>query len=252
MNGAPTVLVLGGTAEAAALARRLAGHGGLRIVSSLAGRTGSPRLPPGEVRIGGFGGPDGLTGYLRRETVRAVVDATHPFAMRMGWNAAQACATAGVPLLRLERPAWVAGPRDCWVEVEGWDEASRLLRTDARRVFLAVGRQELAPFAALDGLWFLLRFAEEAPPHPAPPAYELVADRGPFTLEGERALLRRHRIDTVVCRNSGGEAARAKLDAAAELGLPVLMRRRPERPPLPRAASAEEAAAWVLGHFGSA
>lgn len=247
-----TVLILGGTAEAAALARRLVdGGGGTRIVSSLAGRTASPRLPPGEVRTGGFGGAAGLAEYLRREDIRAVVDATHPFAARMGWNAAAACAGLGVPLLRLDRPAWVPGPRDDWTSVESWDEAAARLRHASRRVFLAVGRQELAPFAGLDGLWFLLRFAEEAPPDPAPAAHALVADRGPFTVEGERALLRHHRIDTVVCRNSGGEAARAKLEAAAELGLEVLMLRRPERPSLPRAGTAGEAAAWVRARLVS-
>lgn len=240
------VLILGGTAEAAALAGRLAdGLGGMRVISSLAGRTAAPRLPPGEVRVGGFGGRAGLARYLLGENVRAVVDATHPFAVRMGWNAAAACAETGVPLLRLDRPAWTPGPRDRWTGVESWDDAAARLRHGSRRVFLAVGRQELAPFAGLDGLWFLLRFAEEVPPDPAPAAYALVADRGPFTPEGELALLRGRRIDTVVCRNSGGEAARAKLDAAAELGIGVLMLRRPDRPPLPRAGTAGEAAAWV-------
>lgn len=240
-----SLLILGGTAEAADLAAILAGTEGLRVVSSLAGRTASPRLPPGECRIGGFGGEGGLADYLRRETITMVVDATHPFASRMGWNAARACAALGLPLLRLQRPAWVAGPKDRWTEVESWDEAIPILRRMSKRVFLAVGRQELEAFAGLDGLWFLLRFAEEAPPHPAPARFALVADRGPFTPAGERALLLAHHIDAIVCRNSGGAAAYAKLAAAAELDLPVIMRRRPLRPEEPRAESAEEAVAWV-------
>ncbi|EME71344.1 precorrin-6x reductase [Paramagnetospirillum caucaseum] len=240
-----SVLILGGTAEAAELARILAGDHGLRVISSLAGRTAMPRRPPGESRVGGFGGEGGLMDYLRAEAIRLVVDATHPFASRMGWNAARACAALGLPLLRLDRPAWVAGPQDRWTEVENWDEAAAHLRRTSRRAFLAAGRQELAAFVGLDGLWFLLRFAEETPPVPAPARFILIADRGPFVLAGERALLQEHAIDTIVCRNSGGTAARAKLDAAAELGLPVLMHCRPSRPEGPCAGSAQEAAAWV-------
>ncbi|ARJ65247.1 cobalt-precorrin-6A reductase [Magnetospirillum sp. ME-1] len=245
------LLILGGTAEAADLAGILDGIQGLRVVSSLAGRTASPRLPPGECRIGGFGGESGLADYLRREAVTMVVDATHPFARRMGWTAAHACAALGLPWLRLQRPAWVAGPTDRWTEVDDWNEAVPILRRLSRRAFLALGRQELEPFAGLDDLWFLLRFAEEAPPRPAPARFALVADRGPFTPAGERALLLAHGIDTIVCRNSGGAAARAKLAAAAELGLPVIMRRRPPRPAGPSVQSAQEAAAWVRAQFSA-
>ncbi|CUW40515.1 Precorrin-6A reductase [Magnetospirillum sp. XM-1] len=240
-----SLLILGGTAEAADLARVLAGTRGLRVVSSLAGRTATPRLPPGECRVGGFGGESGLADYLRREAVTMVVDATHPFADRMGWNAARACAGLGLPLLRLQRPAWVAGPKDRWTEVESWDEAIPILRRMSRRVFLAVGRQELDAFAGLDDRWFLLRFAEEAAPNPAPARFALVADRGPFTPEGERDLLLAHDIGAIVCRNSGGTAAHAKLAAAAQLNLPVIMRRRPPRPEGLSVGSAEEAARWV-------
>ncbi len=151
----------------------------------------------------------------------------------------------GIPLLRLDRPAWIASPKDRWTEVDHWHEAATHLRQSSNRVFLAVGRQELDSFTGLDNLWFLLRFAEKAPPVPPPAQFTLIADRGPFTVTDERALLTRHRIDTIVCRNSGGDSARAKLNAAAELGLPVIMRRRPPRPELPRASSAEEAAMWV-------
>lgn len=244
---AGTILILGGTAEAAALAGMLSHDPGLRVISSLAGRTAAPRLPPGESRIGGFGGESGLMDYLRREAVTAVVDATHPFAGRMGWNAARACAPLGLPLLRLDRPAWVAGPSDRWTPVATWDEAIDLIRHASKRVFLAVGRQELAAFAGLDTLWFLLRFAEDATPEPPPAHFTMIADRGPFTLEGERALLQAHGIDIIVCRNSGGTAARAKLEAASALGLPVIMLERPLRPETLCVNSAEDAATWVGG-----
>jgi precorrin-6A/cobalt-precorrin-6A reductase len=241
-----TILILGGTTESAALADILTKRTNRRVISSLAGRTAEPRLPRGEVRSGGFGGAAGLAGYLERESISLVVDATHPFASRMGGNAARACAMKGIPLLRLDRPAWIKGPRDRWIEVDDWEEATIHIRRSARRVFLAVGRQELESFAGLDSLWFLLRFAEKAPPLPPPSDFTLIADRGPFTVAGECALLAQYRIDTIVCRNSGGDSAKAKLDAAAELGLSVIIRRRPTRPDLPRVGSAEEAADWIV------
>lgn len=139
----PPVLILGGTTEAYALADALVAEGG-RVISSLAGRTTSPRQPAGEWRVGGFGGPAGLEAYLRAEGIGAVIDATHPFARRMGWNAAAACQAAGVPLLRLDRPAWTPGPGDRWDQVDDWDEAVRRLdEGGAQRVLLALGRQEL-------------------------------------------------------------------------------------------------------------
>jgi precorrin-6A/cobalt-precorrin-6A reductase len=242
----PTVLILGGTSEGRELARALADKPGLCVVSSLAGRTQSPRMPPGEVRIGGFGGANGLADYLRARRIAIVIDATHPFAATIGDNARRACRAAGVPLLRLERPAWRAGAGDRWTEVADWDEAARIVGATARRVLLALGRRELAPFAALDHVWFLVRSVE--PPQPMPPfrQVELVLDRGPFALDGERMLLAGHGIDTIVCRNSGGRSADAKLVAARELGLRVVMRRRPARPAdLPTAATVDEAVAWV-------
>ncbi|MFE8034988.1 cobalt-precorrin-6A reductase [Thiohalocapsa marina] len=240
------ILILGGTTEAYRLAEALALRAGLRGVTSLAGRTSQPRLPAGESRIGGFGGSAGLRAYLREQGIQGVVDATHPFAATMGWNAQRGCAAAGVPLLRLERPPWVAAPEDRWESVADWEQAVAALRCGgARRVFLAVGRQDLGPFAALDDTWFLVRAV--TPPDPMPPlhACRLLLARGPFDLEGERALLRHHRIDALVCKNSGGDATQAKLVAARELGVRVIMRRRPERPVLPAASSVEAAVAWV-------
>lgn len=239
------VLILGGSTEASDLARRLAGRKGLRIVTSLAGRTAAPLAPPGETRIGGFGGPDGLATYLEREKIAAVVDATHPFAARMGAHAAEACARLGVPLLRLERPSWTAAPSEHHIVVQDWPEALIVLgRLGARRVFAAVGRQDMAAFAGLKVDLLLLRAVDDHPP-PGLENARLIAARGPFAYEDEAALLRDHGIDALVCRDAGGTAGRAKLEAAAALGIPVIMARRPARPALPSAADAEQAEAWV-------
>ncbi|OAN46672.1 cobalt-precorrin-6A reductase [Paramagnetospirillum marisnigri] len=239
------ILILGGTAEANALAQRLAGRPGLAVVVSLAGRTRAPRLPPGEVRIGGFGGPQGLEAFLRENAITAVIDATHPFAARMGLNAFQACQACTVPLLRLERPAWVAQAGDRWHEVEDWDEAIAALRDSARRVLLAVGRQEVALFAILERIWFLIRSVEAPEPLPAFAQAEAMLARGPFSVADEAALLQDRAIDTVVCKNSGGDDA--KLVAARQLGLTVVMRRRPRRPETATVAGIEEALAWISG-----
>ena len=249
LNSPLPVLILGGTTEAYQLAERLHEDARLRVISSLAGRTAQPRQPAGEWRVGGFGGPDGLAAYLRAEGIAAVVDATHPFAARMGWNAAAACAVVDVPLLRLERPAWVAGPDDHWIEVDDWDMAVAALaergKAVPQRVLLALGRQELAPFAQLDEVHFLIRSVD--PPDPLPPFAhaEVLLARGPFSLADERELLRQQRIDTIVCKNSGGKATDAKLTAARELGITVVMRRRPQRPATPTAPDAVAAVKWI-------
>jgi precorrin-6A/cobalt-precorrin-6A reductase len=244
-SGRLNVLVLGGTSEGLDLARAVAGEPDIRVVSSLAGRTANPRLPPGEVRIGGFGGADGLAAFLLDHAIGVVIDATHPFAATMGRNAEAGCRQAGVPLLRLERPAWRPIPGDDWIEVDDWDEAAEFVGNKARRVLLAVGRREVGAFAAIDHVWFLVRSVEA--PNPMPPfrQAEIVLARGPFALNGERSLLAAHRIDTIVCRNSGGSAADAKLLAARELGIRVVMRCRPPRPDLPAVASVSEAIAWL-------
>jgi precorrin-6A/cobalt-precorrin-6A reductase len=240
-----TVLILGGTREAYALASVLAGRPDIRVISSLVGRTARPRLPQGEVRIGGFGGEDGLAAYLREHGVRAVIDATHPFAARIGWNAAAACGKVAVPLIRLERPAWRPVDGDDWIEIDDWHDAAAILDKRARRVLLALGRQELAPFSGLDDIWFLIRSVEA--PRPMPPfrRAEIILARGPFSVTDERNLLRSRRIDTIVCKNSGGQATDAKLAAARELGVRVVIRRRPTRPDLPIAISTDEALAWL-------
>lgn len=243
MTGA-RVLVLGGTAEGRRLATELAGDPRLAVVSSLAGRVRDPALPPGEVRIGGFGGVAGLARWLRAERIAAVVDATHPFAAGMTAHAAAATAATGVPLRVLRRPAWVAGAGDRWVPVGSLAAAAVALPALGARVFLTTGRGGLAPFAASD-LWFLLRSVDPPSP-PAPRRLEVVLDRGPFTVGSERTLLREHRVDVLVTRNSGGAMTGAKLDAARQAGLPVVMVDRPALPPgVTTVATVAAAASWV-------
>jgi precorrin-6A/cobalt-precorrin-6A reductase len=222
------ILVLGGTSEARELAGELHG-GGVRVVSSLAGRVSRPRLPPGEVRIGGFGGPAALGSWLVERRVAAVIDATHPFAQRISASAASACARRGVPLLRLERPGWSERPGDRWHWVGTLGQAAALVPRLGRRVLLTTGRQGLAEFAGVRDAWFLIRCVDP-PAGPLPPEHELLLDRGPYTLAAERALLDRHRIDLLVTKDSGGSHTVAKLDAARERGLPAIVVRRPARP----------------------
>ncbi|MFJ4521950.1 cobalt-precorrin-6A reductase [Streptomyces sp. NPDC088810] len=239
------VLILGGTTEARRLAELLDGTPGLRLTSSLAGRVAGPRALPGGTRVGGFGGVEGLTAWLREHTVGAVVDATHPFAGTISFHAAQAAAAARVPLLALRRPGWVPVPGDRWHEADSLEGAARALPALGRRVFLTTGRMGLAAFADLDDLWFLVR-SVDAPGPPLPSRTEVLLDRGPFTLDGERELLRRHRIDVVVTKDSGGAATAPKLTAAREAGLPVVVVRRPPVPEgVPVVSDPESAARWI-------
>jgi precorrin-6A/cobalt-precorrin-6A reductase len=241
----PRVLILGGTTEARALAGSLPG---LTVITSLAGRTSSPLLPAGEVRVGGFGGVDGLTDYLRAESIDVLVDATHPFAARISDNAGAAAATTGIPLIVVRRPGWTERPGDAWHRVPDLTEAAARLPQLGHRVFLTTGRQGIAAFAEVDA-WFLARSVEPPQP-PLPHRLETVLDRGPFTLDGERRLLAEHRIDVLVTKDSGGPDA--KLTAARERGIPVIM---VDRPPAPATAqtvaSVAEAAAWVTSHRSS-
>jgi precorrin-6A/cobalt-precorrin-6A reductase len=237
------ILVLGGTAEARELAAAL-DHDGVAVISSLAGRVSRPRLPAGEVRIGGFGGPDALAVWLAEHRVDAVVDATHPFAERISASAAYACPRAGVPLLRLQRDGWSERPGDRWHWVEDLDQAAASIVALGQRVLLTTGRQGLAAFAGVRDAWFLVRCVEPPEP-PLPPRHELLLDRGPFTLDGELALIDRHRIELVVCKDSGGPHTVAKLDAARERALPVLIVRRPARTDVASVASVADALVWA-------
>lgn len=250
MSGERHILILGGTTEARRLAALLDADPALRVTSSLAGRVAEPRLPAGQVRIGGFGGPEGLARWLREQHVDALIDATHPFADTISSNAAKAAAEVHVPLLAVRRPGWVAGPGDDWRSVDSLDAAARVLPSLGERVFLTTGRMGLGAFAHLEGMWFLAR-SVDAPLPPVPPRMEVLLARGPFTVEGERDLLRRHRVDVLVTKDSGAEATAAKLVAAREAGIPVVVVRRPPLPEgVPSAATVAEAAEWVRGGAG--
>ncbi len=243
------VLILGGTAEAAGLARALAGVAGIATITSLAGRTRSPAAVPGEVRVGGFGGPVALIDYLGRQDIGLVVDATHPFAAQISRHAAQACQAAGLPRLLLARPPWTAQAGDNWIPAADAEAAAAALSglgpDLGQRVFLAIGRQELAAFAELTELRFLVRLVEEPDEPPPLAAYRLVLGRGPFAVDREIELLRKHSIEVVVSKNSGGAGAGAKIAAARELKLPVVMIERPPAPASETAEDVEAARAWI-------
>lgn len=236
------ILILGGTGEARQLAEALTERE-VRVVSSLAGRVARPRLPVGEVRVGGFGGPEGLARYLLENRVEAVVDATHPFAERIGTNAAKAAEQTQTPLLRLARPGWQAGPQDDWHWADDLADAAQKLPDLGKRVFLTSGRQGLPAFAHLDDLWFLIRCVDPPEP-PLPRHHELILARGPYEVAAERELL--GRVDVLVTKDSGGAQTSAKLTAARELGKPVLLVRRPDRPGTETAETVPEAVEWVL------
>ncbi|MGY1848185.1 MULTISPECIES: cobalt-precorrin-6A reductase [unclassified Blastococcus] len=236
------VLVLGGTGEA----RRLAGalvDDGVDVVSSLAGRVAEPLLPVGAVRIGGFGGAAGLAAWLREAPTAAVVDATHPFAAGMTAAAAEATSVTGVPLLRLQRPGWTAGPGDEWHWVGSLQRAAAVV-TGYDSVFLTTGRQGLAAFADVPG--HCLVRSVDPPSPPLPRRSTVVLARGPFTVADEIALMRAHAVEVVVTKDSGGGMTAAKLTAARELGVPVVLVRRPPLPPGVAVADTVEAAReWV-------
>ena len=243
------ILVLGGTAEAREFADALHGAG-VAVVSSLAGRVSNPRLPRGGVRVGAFGGPATFAGWLREHRVTAVVDATHPFAERISESAAQACPAAGVPLLRLERPGWVQRPGDHWRRVHDLADAAAAIPSLGRRVLLTTGRQGLAAFAGVTEAWFLIRCVEPPDP-PLPSGHELLLHRGPYTLAGELELIDRYAIDLIVTKDSGGAMTEAKLDAARERSLPVIVIERPARPDVEAVGTVAEALAWTRAHWGA-
>lgn len=245
---APTVLILGGTGEARALARLLVEKRHWRVISSLAGRVTAPALPVGEVRIGGFGGPEALTTWLRAERVAAVVDATHPFAARISASAAVAAPAARVPLLMLRRPAWTAGPDDRWQRVPDMRAAAAALSSTEGPVLLTTGRGGLGAFAQLPHR-FVIRTVDPPQP-PLPPDRVLVLDRGPFNLEGERYLMTTHGIRTLVTKDSGGSMTVAKLEAARALGVDVVMVDRPPvDPAVPTVADPADVLPWLAGHL---
>jgi precorrin-6A/cobalt-precorrin-6A reductase len=240
------VLILGGTTEAYALATALVTQTRWHVITSLAGRTHNPRKPDGELRIGGFGGVAGLVQWLAEQQITAVIDATHPFAKTMGWHVEAACRHQNIPLLRLERPPWQPEPTDRWQMVATWSEAVACLEhSRAQRIFLALGRQELEPFTLCATKWFLIRCVTPPQPMPAFQQAHLHLARGPFSVEEERTLLMTWHIDCIVCKNSGGEATIAKLIAARERGLSVIMRSRPARPAVTTVTQVSAAVSWL-------
>jgi len=227
-NTDPThrVLILGGTGEASQLATHLSGRSDLTVISSLAGRVSQPAMLAGSVRVGGFGGVPGLIEYLATQRIDVVIDATHPYAAKITRNAELACQQAKVPLIAFERPAWLPLPGDRWLQVPDVASAGPLVDHPANRVLLSVGRQELAAFSGCANAWFLVR-AIDQPTVPLPLNSRVILSRGPFSLNEERMLLRREAITHIVSKNSGGTATYAKIEAARELGIEVVMVDRP-------------------------
>ncbi len=240
------VLILGGTGNAAELAAKVATIQGLEAITSLAGRTREPSVPLGDLRVGGFGGVAGLASYLRVMQIDLLIDATHPFATQISFNAADAASEVGVPRLMLIRPPWQKESSDRWIEVDSVEAAAASVANQAQRVFLTVGRQELAAFAHLEKIWFLMRMIDPPTDDALVPPGMVLCDRGPFTFNNERQILIHNKIDTIVSKNSGGDATKAKIIAARELGVKVVMVNRPAIPPGEQVTDVDGALAWLF------
>jgi precorrin-6A/cobalt-precorrin-6A reductase len=220
------------------------------VISALAGSTLSPRKPIGDVRIGGFGGVDGLAAYLRDEHIDLLVDATHPFAAQISRHAAAAADYAGIPRLVLVRPQWQQVAGDRWIEVESLEHAVEAIPADVRRVFLTVGARGLPPFSMREDIWFLVRLVDKPDQAIPLPNHQLILGRGPFSESDERGLFAKHRIDCLVTRASGGDATVGKLAAARALSLPVVMVDRPPPPPGPAVDSLPATLTWIEETLG--
>jgi precorrin-6A/cobalt-precorrin-6A reductase len=239
------VLILGGTSEARQLAGHLADRTNLKVTLSLAGRTAHPAEQPVPVRLGGFGGVEGLAGYLARERVDVLIDATHPYADTMAAHAAEASARAKVPILALKRPAWTMTDGDRWIEVDGVAAAAATLGETPRRVFLTIGRNEVSAFEAAPQHFYLIRSVDPIEPPLALPQAHTILARGPFSEDDERALMTQHHTEFVVAKNSGGSATYAKIAAARSLGVTVVMLKRPALPDATTVGTVPDALAWL-------
>jgi precorrin-6A/cobalt-precorrin-6A reductase len=242
------VVILGGTSEGRQLAEQLASDPRYAVVLSFAGRTRSLQLPRAPYRVGGFGGIAGLVEYLRVEDCQALIDATHPFAAQMSLHAVRAAELSGVPLLRVECPAWRRVEGDCWREVADMAQAVSALGPRPQRVFSSVGRLEVAAFGAAPQHHYLIRAVDEFLPEL--PSFRVLAARGPFEVEGERALFERERVEVIVSKNAGTPATYAKIAAARLLALPVILIARPALAPAPTVDSYERALDWLHGLHG--
>ncbi len=243
------VLLLGGTSDASALAQALC-RAGVPAIFSYAGATRAPLAQPLPTRCGGFGGVQGLVDFLRAQAITQVVDATHPFAAQMSRNACAACAMAGVPLLALERAPWQPQPGDRWLQVPDMAAAAAALPPSPRRVFLAVGRKQLAAFAVQPQHHYLLRLVDAPAPGSLPLAQATArVARGPFSFADDLALLQAEGIEWLVSKNAGGEATRGKIDAARALGLPVVLVQRPALPERACASRVAQVLHWL--HHGA-
>ncbi|ELS33158.1 MULTISPECIES: cobalt-precorrin-6A reductase [Pseudanabaena] len=241
------VLILGGTGDAVKLAAKLDSIAEIEVISSLAGRTNKPVALVGQVRIGGFGGVEGLANYLQDNAIDFLIDATHPCAGQITCNAALAARKVNIPHLMLVRPQWQKTEGDRWIEVESVEAAAKAIPASVHRVFITSGRQQLEPFLQRSliypEMWYLIRSID--PPDLKLPNSQVLLDRGPFSLERERQLLQDLRIQAIVSKNSGGEATYAKVIAARELGLPIIMVQRPVMPEGNKVTSITEAITWL-------
>jgi precorrin-6A/cobalt-precorrin-6A reductase len=243
------ILILGGTAEASALAKLIAGDNRFQPTLSLAGRTASPATPPIPHRIGGFGGWEGLAAWIKAEGVSAMVDATHPFAARISANAVKAAEAAGVPLATVIRPAWTAQDGDQWTLAPSPEAAAAELGANPRTVFLTTGRLELPAFAAAPQHSYIARVIDHPGDVALPPHIDFIYDRGPFDAAAEARLLKQRRADIVVSKNSGGAATYGKIAAARLLRLPVVMIERPYKAARHTVSDAAQAMRWLESRF---
>jgi precorrin-6A/cobalt-precorrin-6A reductase len=239
------ILILGGTAEARQLAQRLAGRDDFAVTLSLAGRTATPAPQGVPVRVGGFGGSKGLAQYLAAERINVLIDATHPYAAVMSDSAARAVQLIDVRLMSLRRPAWARVDGDRWTEVADAQHAVPALGKEPRHVFLALGRQELAPFRQAPQHHYLIRSVDPVSPPLGVPHATYVTGRGPFSEADDRKLLRQHRIDVIVCKNSGGASSYGKIAAARALGIEVVMITRPKLPDVPAVETIDALLHWL-------
>jgi precorrin-6A/cobalt-precorrin-6A reductase len=239
------VLILGGTVDASQLAVKASAIPGIEVIFSLAGRTRQPAKIIVKTRIGGFGGIEGLVTYLKDNAIALLIDATHPYAAQISFNAATAAKLSGIPHLMLVRPAWQPIKGDRWIEVENLKAAAELLPSLAKRVFLTIGKQELSTFAHLQDIWFLMRMIDPPASDRLVPKGEILLARGAFSIADEEELLKKYQIEAIVSKNSGGEATYAKIIAARELGLPVVMVKHPMMPESDRVGDVESALAWL-------